>query len=392
MRTGTEAFGRGELELTLPVEAAAQDELNDLTRSFNQMAAQLAQSYRSLEERVAVRTAELQERSMQLQAAAEVARNTASIRDMKELLSASVQLISEQFGYYHAGIFLLDERGDYALLKAASSSGGQRMLAREHKLQVGRGIVGSVAQYREPRIALDVEADKTFFDNPDLPETHSEIGLPLLVQGEVVGVLDVQSKQRDAFSEKDIDILQTMADQLALAIENARLLRSSKEALQDLERLYKEQSHAAWREQLHARSAAYHYVGADVVAEAEPPLPVAEEHNLKVKLVSRGVQLGTVLLKRDATASPWTTAERETVEEMVARLGPVLETTRLFEDAQQSAAQERLLGGITARMRESLDVQTVLKTALTEMYGALGLHDVIVSLGEQDANGTKERA
>jgi GAF domain-containing protein len=135
-----------------------------------------------------------------------------------------MDLISKQFGFYHAGIFLLDERDEYAVLQAASSEGGRRMLERGHKLRVGEvGIVGHVASTGEPRVALDVGEDTAHFAHPDLPNTRSEMALPLKVQDRVIGVLDVQSTHEAAFSEDDVAVLQTMADQLATAIANARL-------------------------------------------------------------------------------------------------------------------------------------------------------------------------
>ncbi|MEE8390383.1 MAG: GAF domain-containing protein, partial [Anaerolineae bacterium] len=169
---------------------------------------------------------ETRRRAAQLSTASEVARESTSILDVDQLLNETVNLISEQFNFYHAGVFLLDERNEYAVLHAASSEGGRRMLARGHKLAVGKvGIVGYVSAMGEPRIALDVGKDAMHFANPDLPDTRSEMGLPLKVRGQVIGVLDVQDTREVAFSNEDVEVLQTLADQLASAIANARLFQ-----------------------------------------------------------------------------------------------------------------------------------------------------------------------
>ena len=170
---------------------------------------------------------ETQRRAAQLAAAAEVARDATAILDVDQLLNETVHLISEQFGYYHAGVFLMDEANEYAVLRAASSERGKQMLARGHKLRIGKvGIVGRVAATGEPHIALDVGQDAVHFANPDLPDTRSEMGLPLRVRDQVIGVLDVQSTHEAAFSEENVSVLQTLADQLAAAIANARLFES----------------------------------------------------------------------------------------------------------------------------------------------------------------------
>ncbi|MGQ9711042.1 MAG: HAMP domain-containing protein, partial [Anaerolineae bacterium] len=125
-------------------ELISTDETGRLTIAFNQMVSQLQMLQAGLEDQVAARTAELARRTAQLEAAAQVARRAAEIRDLDTLLNETVRLISDRFGFYHAGIFLVDERGEYAVLHAASSEGGQRMLARGHRLAVGRvGIVGT---------------------------------------------------------------------------------------------------------------------------------------------------------------------------------------------------------------------------------------------------------
>ena len=173
-----------------------------------------------LERRVAERTSDLERRTVQLRVAAEVAREATTAEEMDDLLDRAVNLIRERFGFYHAGIFLLDERGEYAVLRAATSEAGRRMLERGHKLKVGEvGIVGYVTSTGQPRIVLDVDTDAIHFKNPLLPETRSELALPLRVGDRIIGALDVQSVQEAAFDEEDVAILQTMADQLAVAIE-----------------------------------------------------------------------------------------------------------------------------------------------------------------------------
>lgn len=167
---------------------------------------------------------ETEHRALQLAAASEVARDATAILDVERLLDEAVWRISERFGFYHAGVFLLDDKREYAVLHAASSEGGRCMLERGHKLKVGEvGIVGFVTDTGEPRIALDVGQDAVHFSNPDLPDTRSEMAVPLAMRGQVIGALDVQSTDVSAFTDGDVATLQIIADHLANAIENARL-------------------------------------------------------------------------------------------------------------------------------------------------------------------------
>ncbi|MBN1812943.1 MAG: GAF domain-containing protein, partial [Anaerolineae bacterium] len=187
-----------------------------------------------LEQQVAVRTAQLARRTTQLQVAAKVARDATTARDLDELLTRSVSLVRDRFGFYHAGIFLTDEHGEYAVLQAATGEAGRQMLEHGHRLEVGKvGIVGYVTGTGEPRIALDAGADAVHFDNPFLPETRSEMALPLRVGRNVIGALDVQSTKESAFDQDDVEIMQVMADQLAVAIEKTRLFERVQATLEE---------------------------------------------------------------------------------------------------------------------------------------------------------------
>jgi signal transduction histidine kinase/DNA-binding response OmpR family regulator len=196
---------------------------------------ELQEHRQNLEQLAQERTANLERRAVQLQVAAEIARDATTARDLDDLLNQAVNLVRDRFGFYHAGIFLVDEQGKYAILKAATGEAGRAMLERGHKLKVGEvGIVGYVTGTGQPRIALDVGVDAVHFRNPFLPETRSELALPFKVEDRVIGALDVQSRRAAAFDEDDVRVLQTMADQLAVAIEKARLLHETQQKAQEL--------------------------------------------------------------------------------------------------------------------------------------------------------------
>ncbi len=226
-----------EGDLTAQADVSSQDELGLLATTFNGMTRRLRELIVGLEDRVAERTQDLERRARQLQAASDVAKGAAAAREVDELLNEAVNRIQERFDYYHAAVFLVDETTDRAVLRAASSPGGKRMLARGHALDVGKvGLVGYVTGTGKSRVARDVGEDAVHFANPDLPETRSEAALPLISGTHVIGALDVQSKEPNAFDEQDIVALQTMADQLAIAIQNASLLQRQTELAADRRR------------------------------------------------------------------------------------------------------------------------------------------------------------
>ena len=346
-----------------------------------------------------VQASDLGRRARYLEATAEVAQNATSMLDQQELLSRAVTLVSEQFGFYHAGIFLLDGTGEYAVLRAASSEGGQRMLERRHRLRVGQeGIVGYVTGQGQPRIALDVGADAVFFDNPDLPETRSEMALPLRVRGEIIGALDVQSSESAAFSDEDVAVLQTLADQLAVAISNADLFQQAQESLEAERRAYGEFSRQSWRELLRAqpnlgflrRERGISPAGDVWHAEMETALHTGQAtpggdsaERLATPIKVRGHVIGVIDAQRSGDAAGWTREQIALLETLADQVGMALESARLYQEAQRRAARERLASEVTARIRASLDIETVLRNATQEIAQALGLAALDVRLGTE---------
>ncbi len=350
----------------------------------------------SLEARVEARTRDLSRRARYLEATAEVARYVSSELAMAELLMRIVRLISEQFGFYHAGVFLLDPTGAWAELQAASSPGGQAMLARGHRLGVGQqGLVGYVTARGEPRVASDIGDDAVFFDNPDLPETRSAMALPLRVGGRIIGALDVQSKESAAFSQEDVAVLQILADQVAVAISNARLFERLQESVAAERRAYGELSYQAWAEVLKEQGELGYIdnvAGTSIVKGA--PMPdamqlagreatiVQEEETVSIPVTvqeGEGV-LGVVRLRKPEGTGAWTPDQVSLMQDIVQQLGVALERARLYQDSQQVAIRERLVSEATSRMRQTLDVEAVLKTAADEIYQALQLDEIVVRL------------
>ena len=375
---------------------AAIRSLNEALDRANRYAARLEDQRVHLTEMVEERTRDLERRTRYLEATTTTARDIASELTLDTLLDRVVQAISERFGFYHAGIFLLDPSGEWAELQAASSEGGQRMIERGHRLHVGsEGIVGYVIAQGRPHVALDVGEDAVYFDNPDLPDTRSEIALPLRARGEIIGVLDVQSREPAAFGPDDVAVLQTLADQVAMSISNARLFRQVKESLEAERRAFGELSRQAWQYLLQIQTDLGFLSDARGTVPAgdlwEPQMETAvrsgraipQNGTVAIPIKVRGQVIGVVDGRKPEGAGTWTSEEIDLLEALTAQLGVALESARLYQETQHRAAQEQLLSEVTARMRETLDMDTVLQTAIREIGAALDFAEVEVRLGPE---------
>jgi GAF domain-containing protein len=357
----------------------------------------------TLENRVAQRTIELEKanrnnerRARQFEAVAQVSAIISNIQDFETLIARITQVISEQFGHYHTGIFLLDDAREFAVLRAANSSGGQKMLARNHKLQVGQtGLVGYVTATSTPRIALDVGADAVFFDNPDLPNTRSEIALPLLISGQIIGALDVQSEQENAFTTDDIAVLTTLANQVSIAIQNTRTIEDARKSLAEAQSAYSESVQEAWKA-LRPQS-----LGAGVEWREATIRPLEkssqEEYiqnsftkgtttigdglagKLAVPIRMRGQVIGVMSLN-NKNNTKWTEDDIDIAEAVAERLSLAIETATLLRTTQQRADIERITTDITSKISSSARFDTILQIAAQELSKALGGSDVLVQI------------
>jgi len=357
-----------------------QQEFTKTQEDARQMLGRLRDERSTLEQHVEERTNGLMHKTEQLRATSYIARKTAEVQDLASLLDTVAKLVTDQFGFYHTGIFLINETGDQAVLQAAASEGGQRMIERGHSLSVGtQGIVGFVAAQKKPRIALDVGADAIFFDNPDLPMTRSELALPLLVRNKVLGVLDIQSDKPQAFNVDDIDVLQTLADQVAVAIENARLMDETQAAIMQLEALTSIRTRDAWSQKLRERSRVFTYTPLGMRAEK---LSRPDDKAISSPIILRGQNIGNISIARKGDAT-WSKLDKNLIEEVASQVGLAIDNIRLLEEATQRAKQEQTVGKLVARFSQSLDLDTLLQAAARELGQLPDVSEVSVFIGQE---------
>lgn len=314
----------------------------------------------------------LQKRTERLRAVAEVARTATAVQNFDQLLPLITTVISKQLGYYHVGIFLLDEFSEYAILRAANTEGGLRMLAHEHRLKVGdQGIVSYVAYQGKARIAQDVSGGIAV-SNPDLPDTRSEIGLPLKSARRIIGVLDIQSTETNAFSQEDVDILTILADQIAVAIQNAQSFEQAQRALRDAEITSQQSTQQLWSgyvKKLPAKGYRYDGIKPEVLREAQP---VHEEKGIVfVPVRLRGQTIGRLKFKLADPDRTWSEDEQAIVEATAERVALALDGARLLDEAQQRASRETLLSTIGAKLGASFQFDSILRDTVEELGVAL---------------------
>lgn len=389
---------QGNLDAQAPAQSG--DEFGMLGTAFNSMTNQLRLLIGQLEERVRARTKEIENqnqalanRARQLQTVSEVARQIVSSQELEGLLSSITHLVSERFGFYHVGVFLLDEKREFAVLRAANSEGGQRMLARRHTLPVGKvGIVGYATGMGEPRIATDVGDDAVYFNNPDLPNTRSEMALPLKVGDQIIGALDIQSLRSNDFHPDDIELFTTLADQVAIAIYNNQLYVETVKALDEAQNLHRQYLRSEWAAETGRRSALGYLFNQSGVSplKAENPLwkkvfnsgePVyavlpgnsgaPDNAVMAVPISVRGETIGLIHVQDQGEDRLWSEDEIAVVNSIASQVAVALENARLFENTVRRAEREKKVLQITAKIRSTNDPEEMMQIAINELQQAL---------------------
>jgi len=400
-------------------------------REAEERATEATRSQTLLKERadeLAAANALLQKRTLQLQAADQIIQAAASLLDPNELARQAVNLIRERFDLYYAGMFLIDESEQWAVLRAGTGEASRRMLAQDYKVEIDdTSTVGWCTANAQVRIApgpdvmnLNSRAEHSTEPprgsladvNSLLPEARSEMALPLRSRGQVIGALDVQSTGRDAFSQEDIAVLQTVADQVAVAIDNAQLFAEIQARLEEMEASQRQSAREQWTDLAPTRAvASYERARPDAIpledtttsgdisaldrvveqAMARREAIVqsdtgngTEQAALVVPISLRGEPLGALGLQDTGGKRRWTNDEIALIEAVADQMALAIENARLLEKTQRRARQERHVADISARVRSSTEVDTILRTAIRELGRTLRASDGLIRLGSGD--------
>jgi len=390
-RVAKQAQG-GDLEVAVPVES--RDEIGQLAEAFNAMIAEIRILTHALEGQVA-------ERTSQLAAVNEIAATVSSTLDINEVMTRTVNLIRDRLGFYHVSIFLLDDKGEYAIVRESTGEVGRQLKDRGHRLEVGsQSIIGWVTANRKPRISLDVGADIVHFKNPLLPDTRSEVGLPLIAGDQLLGALDVQSTQPRAFDAENVNVLQNMANQIAVAINNARLFQETQKRLADISQLNRQYLAEAWESFARARPEQVSLTLDGGLVSMAPEQVVVNEpftvrrpnvsengKSLGVPIVLRDQMIGEFIFSLPEGEARWGRDDLALAEAVVTQVALAVENARLLEETQSAleqmrrqARRERVITEVTNKISFGADVRRILQIAAEELRRATGSDRAVVRL------------
>lgn len=396
LRHATQSLSEGNFDVPVP-DANRADEIGELAASFVSMREQVQSLIGDLEARIATRARDMS-------ATQEISRFAVSQRDLQTLMDSVVNLIVERFAsVYHAQIFLLDNDREYAVLRASTGDVGQSLIARGHRLAVGSvSVIGQVTAQGRVVIARDTATSTVHRRNEFLPETVAELAIPLRVGNDLIGALDVQSKQRDAFNPDLVNVLQTMADQIAIAIQNARLYQESVRRLEEVERSNRIATRGVWQEYmrgLRARqlssetgthSSDFSSLREQAFATGQIAIGDVTQRNtipIAVPVKLRGQPLGAV--EWEIPASQLDENKLQLAQDLANRLAVSLDNARLFEESQRATERERVVNDIAAKLTAQTDIDLILQTAVREVGQALRAPGVTIRLSRttDEANG-----
>jgi GAF domain-containing protein/HAMP domain-containing protein len=415
LTSSSERINQGELDLAKILER--NDEIGRLGKAVNKTTLKLNEALETIESQVDRRTLDLTtakensgQQADQLRSIVEITRTITSIQSINQLLPEITRQISIVFGFYHVAIFLTDQTGHYTVLQAANSIGGQKMLERGYQVRVGdTDRVGFVTSSGQTHVTTDVNRETTVFDNPDLPNTHSSIVIPLQIGENIIGALDLQSDKNMVFSPDSINSFNLLANQVSIAIYNAELFEETRNALVEAQAFYRQSATASWRNVLHQGTRGYRYLNGTIeaikVLDRSPEKTVEksieqknisisdDQESLVIPINIRGKSLGVLNIRQVGRNHSWSNSEIRVYRSIVDRISFALENARLYQDAQKRAAKERVISEIATKVSSSVNMDNILQTAVEELGRVLPGSEIIIQFEhEEDETSSEFRA
>jgi GAF domain-containing protein len=312
-----------------------------------------------LQARVEQRTNEIKARMQQILTASEVSQIIVSQHDPDQLLPQIVDLLHDRFELYYVGVFIVDDANN-AVLRAGSGDAGKNMIAAGHYLPVdGTSMIGWAITNNQTRIAQDVGAESVRFNNPYLPETRSELAIPILRQGESLGAISIQSRAVNVFDEDDISIFESIANALAIALENTQLFTQAQNALDEVRSLNRGYMMRAWSELANETgNLSFSYDNYQANSGVEPNV-------VEIPLSLRDQTIGSITLEMED--ENLTTEQRDFIDAITTQTALALENARLINEIQRHATQEQILNDLTSDFSLATNIEDILKTALRQL-------------------------
>lgn len=331
-----------------------------------------------LEQQLVAHAQDLERRLVQLHTAAEITQSISQSLDPHQLLEETASLVQERFNLYYVGIFLVDNRGEYAVLNAGTGLPGKQLIAAGHKLAIGGdSMIGLCTAARQPCIAQDVALESRRFQNPYLPQTRAELAIPILSGETLLGAMSIQSNQPAAFDEEDILVLQSITAALGSALEKSRLLTEVQGSLNEIERLHHQYLAHAWEEAKASQPRALEFT-----FEGSPTAP--GDYMINLPLALHNQVIGSLQL--ETGQEHLSAEEKRLVESVVNQAALALENARLLQEAQNWAARERIINAMTENASRSMDLDSLLKAAVRELGQLPQVTEVSVYVGPPGLN------
>jgi GAF domain-containing protein len=342
-------------------------EINTLNRS-------LREEKDTLTQKMDEQTSILERRVTQLKTAAEITKSISSIVDPQLLIRQVSDAVRERFTLYYVGVFLIDPMKEFAVLQYGTGEAGRKMMANRHRLAVGGySMIGWTTHTRKARIALDIGAEAVHFDNPLLPETRSELALPIATTSNIYGAMTIQSEKQGAFDENDILVLQSIADNLAIALENNSSFEKTQKTLEEIRVLNKAFVQQAWGEAL--------AVHGDLEAEFENSQlesGAGSTRTVQVPLYLRDEVIGQIDL--EVVGDTLDAQQMEFLESISSQTSSALENARLIDESQRTASRQQKLNELSEQFSRALTIEDILKTAVQEFGHLPSVSEATISL------------